>query len=156
MAVDELAEVRINHEIRYAPEHSELRFYDDDKLCCSINLATGKGEFHGNYKPDAISKIFWACVAAAAPEARAEQLLAPLDIARIKRTLVEFDTVAHLMTYHASGSAEDHNEEVTEEAIRECRDLEYVINWLHPNYVAPAFPDETIPARDPDDPEAPC
>jgi hypothetical protein len=153
MGVDKLAELRINHEIRYAAEQRELRFYDGDRLCCSINLATGKGEFHGNYKPDAISKIFWACVAAAAPEARAEQLLAPLDIARIKRTLMEFDAIEHLMGYHEA-SEQDDNEEFTEEAKRECRDLEYVINWLHPNYVAPVFPDETIPARDPDEEDA--
>jgi hypothetical protein len=149
MGVDQLAEVQITRELRYAPEHRELRFYDDGKLACSIDLAAGKGEFHGNYKPDAISKIFWACVAAAAPEQRAEQLLAPLDIGRIKRTLVEFETVEHLMGYRDAGEHGD--AEPTADEVREIRDLEYVINWLHPNYVAPAFPDETIPPRDPED-----
>lgn len=62
-------EQQIVHDIRYNPEHTELRFFDNDRLAASIDLRSGKAEFHGNYKPDAIAKIFWQCVAAKAPEA---------------------------------------------------------------------------------------
>jgi len=62
-------EYEVVRDIRYNPGHTELRFYDNDRLAASIDLRSGKAEFHGNYKPDAIAKIFWQCVAAKAPEA---------------------------------------------------------------------------------------
>lgn len=73
----------------------------------------------------------------------------PIDIERIKRVLLDEDVLAHLANSHTVYEAgEDHggiaDDEEGEEAFQRAADLEYVMNWLHPNYIGPAFPEEYI------------
>lgn len=71
------------------------------------------------------------------------------DIARIRRVLLDEDVLAHLSHAHTVYEASpDHggieDDEEGEEAFQRAADLEYVMNWLHPNYIGPAFPDDYI------------
>jgi len=72
-----------------------------------------------------------------------------VDIDRIRRVLLDEDVLYHLSQAHTVYEAdEDHGgiseDEEGEEAFKRAADLEYVINWLRPNYIAPAFPDDWV------------
>ena len=72
-----------------------------------------------------------------------------IDIERIRRVLVEEDVIDQLANAHTVYEAdEDHgglsDEEEDEEHFKRAADLEYVMNWLRPNYIGPAFPDDWI------------
>jgi hypothetical protein len=73
----------------------------------------------------------------------------PVDIERIRRVLLDEEVLEHLSNAHTVYEAdEDHgglsDDEEGEEAFKRAADLEYVINWLRPNYIGPAFPADWI------------
>lgn len=72
-----------------------------------------------------------------------------VDIERIRRVLLEEDVLDHLANSHIVYEAtEDHggidDDDLNEDEFKRAADLEYVINWLRPNYIGPAFPDDWI------------
>jgi hypothetical protein len=73
----------------------------------------------------------------------------PVDIERIRRVLLDEDVLDILSNSHTVYEAdEDHgglsDDDEDEEAFQRAADLEYVMNWLKPGYIAPAFPDDWI------------
>jgi len=69
-----------------------------------------------------------------------------IDYERIRRVLLEHQVLEDLAHSHTVYEAdEDHggfsDGEITEDHRREASDLEYVLNWLQPGYISPAFPD---------------
>lgn len=63
---------------------------------------------------------------------------------RIRKALIEYDALDHLAHAHTVYEAdEDHggvgDDEVTQDVVQSCADLEYTINWLCPGYVGPSF-----------------
>lgn len=83
-------------------------------------------------------------------DARITELEAQLE--RIKAILIEEDVLDQLSHSHTVYEAtEDHggvaDDEIDEETLKRAADLEYVMNWLHPNYISPAFPDDWVAAN---------
>ena len=72
-----------------------------------------------------------------------------VDIDRIRRVLLDEDVLAHLSHLHTVYEAgEDHgglaDDELSEDEFRRAADIEYVMTWLHPNYISPSFPDDWV------------
>ena len=72
-----------------------------------------------------------------------------VDIERIRRVLLDEDVLAHLAHAHTVYEADEEHggiadEEEGEETFQRAADLEYVLNWLHPNYISPSFTTEYI------------
>lgn len=77
------------------------------------------------------------------------------DVDRIKRVLTEAETLHDLSQRHTCFEAtEDYggvaDEDITHETLQVAAELEWVMNWLHPNYISPAFPPDWIAENRPD------